>query len=62
MYYVCDSWMMWSFDGLSVLPKKERDWKISGMGLRYIFGDVQGVSGARRIGVDAVDGHEGAPG
>ncbi|KAB5535300.1 hypothetical protein GE09DRAFT_1227284 [Coniochaeta sp. 2T2.1] len=52
MYYVCDSWMLYSFEGLSTLKKKDRDWKISDMGLKYEYGDIQGVSGLRRYGVD----------
>lgn len=59
MYYVCDSWMLWSFDGLSTTTKKELDLTVSGFGLRYAFGDVEGISGLRRIGVDAVDGSGG---
>lgn len=52
MYYVCDSWMMYGFEGLSTLKKKDRDWRVGEMGLRYEYGDIQGVSGLRRYGVD----------
>ncbi|CAJ2512122.1 Uu.00g077470.m01.CDS01 [Anthostomella pinea] len=56
MYYVCDSWMLSHFEGLSTLDKKERDWKVNGMGLRYEFGEMDGVSGTRRVGIDASEG------
>ncbi|KAB5577822.1 hypothetical protein GE09DRAFT_1280312 [Coniochaeta sp. 2T2.1] len=52
MYYVCDSWMLYSFEGLSTLKKRDRDWKVGEMGLKYEYGDIQGVSGLRRYGVD----------
>jgi len=54
MYYVCDSKMLSSFEGLSVLPKGQRDLKVCEMGARFRFGSMTGVSGARRIGVDRV--------
>lgn len=54
MYYVCDSWMLYSFEGLSTMGKKERDRKVIETGLRYEYGDIQGVSGLRRYGVDGV--------
>lgn len=56
MYYVCDSWMLYSFEGLSTLKKRDRDWRVSEMGLKYEYGDIQGVSGLRRHGVDGVRG------
>jgi hypothetical protein len=56
MYYVCDSWMLYSFEGLSTLKKKDRDWKVGQMGFRYGYGDIQGVSGLRRYGVDGIRG------
>ncbi|KAK3938248.1 hypothetical protein QBC46DRAFT_265837 [Diplogelasinospora grovesii] len=54
MYYVCDSWMLYNFEGLGVLDKKERDWKIKEMRLKFEFGDIMGVSGKKRIGVDGL--------
>jgi len=55
MYYVCDSWMLESLEGLSMLDKEERDQRVAGLGLKFRFGDMVGVSGRRRIGVDGVD-------
>lgn len=52
MYYVCDSWMLESFEGLGDLTRKERDWKVNEMGARYAFGEMGGVSQTWRIGVD----------
>ncbi|KAI1636214.1 hypothetical protein F4809DRAFT_663063 [Biscogniauxia mediterranea] len=48
MYYVCDSYMLDSLSGLSVLEKKERDRRVNAMGLRYEFGEMRGVSGRER--------------
>jgi hypothetical protein len=56
MYYVCDSWMGESFEGTSVMERRERDWKVNEMGLRYEFGEMTGVSGTLRVGVDIADG------
>jgi hypothetical protein len=56
MYYVCDSWMLYGFEGLSTLGKRERDSRIREMGLKYEYGDIRGVSGVRRYGVDGVRG------
>ena len=56
MYYVFDSGMLWSFEGLGAAPRKERDWRISEMGSQYSLGEMTGVSGMQRIGVDAVEG------
>lgn len=54
MYYLCDSWVLWSLEGMSTLKKKERDWKISETGLKFRFGEIEGVSGLRRVGIDGV--------
>ncbi|KAK0629706.1 hypothetical protein B0T17DRAFT_575352 [Bombardia bombarda] len=54
MFYVCESRMVERFEGLSVLGQKERDQIIDEMGLRFEFGDIVGVSGRTRVGVDAV--------
>jgi hypothetical protein len=56
MYYVCDSWMLRSFEGTSTLKKKERDWKITSLGLKYHFGQITSASGKFRIGVDIAEG------
>ncbi|KAI0598657.1 hypothetical protein F4775DRAFT_553791 [Biscogniauxia sp. FL1348] len=56
MYYVCDSHMLESFSGMSVLEKKERDRRVNAMGLRYEFGEMRGASGKERVGVDTTDG------
>lgn len=53
MYYVCDSWMLGRFEGLSTMKRRDRDWRVNEMGLRYEFGEIRGVSGIVRIGVDA---------
>ncbi|KAI0854031.1 hypothetical protein F5Y00DRAFT_224340 [Daldinia vernicosa] len=53
MYYVCDSWMLGRFEGLSILKRKDRDWRVNEMGLKYEFGEIRGYSGTARIGVDA---------
>ncbi|KAK0671648.1 hypothetical protein QBC41DRAFT_48689 [Cercophora samala] len=54
MYYVCDSWMLWSLEGLSQVPKKERDRKVREMAMQYAFGNIVGQSGKKRVGVDGV--------
>lgn len=56
IYYVFDSGMLWSFEGLGSLRQEERDWRIKEMGMRYAFGEMTGVTGTHRIGVDAVEG------
>ncbi|KAH6856110.1 hypothetical protein B0I37DRAFT_68895 [Chaetomium sp. MPI-CAGE-AT-0009] len=55
MYYVCDSWMLGSMEGLGKLGSEERDERIAELGLRYHFGDIVGLSGRKRIGVDGLD-------
>lgn len=54
MYYVCDSWMLWSMEGLSMVGKRERDRKVVEMGLRFRFGNIVGLSGRKRVGVDGL--------
>lgn len=56
VYYVFDSGMLWSFEGLGAVRQGERDWRVKEMGVRYAFGEMTGVTGAHRIGVDAVGG------
>ncbi|KAI2610822.1 uncharacterized protein GGS25DRAFT_480131 [Hypoxylon fragiforme] len=54
MYYVCDSWMLVRMEGLSTLKRRDRDWRVNQMGLRYEFGEIRGAdSGVVRVGVDA---------
>jgi uncharacterized membrane protein YgcG len=55
VYYVCDSWMLWSLEGLSRLREEERDGRIAELALRFRFGDIVGLSGRRRVGVDGLD-------
>ncbi|KAI1471943.1 uncharacterized protein F4812DRAFT_456046 [Daldinia caldariorum] len=50
MYYICDSWMLSRFEGLSTLKRKDRDRRVNEMGLRYEFREIRGVA---RVGVDA---------
>jgi len=54
MFYVFDSRMLWSMEGLSVLDKHDRDRRIGNLGLKFEFGTMMGVSGRKRTGVDAV--------
>ncbi|KAK3687687.1 hypothetical protein B0T22DRAFT_380006 [Podospora appendiculata] len=54
MFYVCDSRMVLCYEGLGVLGKKERDGRVDEMGLKFQFGDIVGLSGRKRIGVDAL--------
>ncbi|KAL1859798.1 hypothetical protein Daus18300_009388 [Diaporthe australafricana] len=52
MFYVCDSWMLGTMEGISTVTKKQRDWSMRSQRLRYEFGLVEGASGEQRIGVD----------
>ncbi|KAI8634512.1 hypothetical protein F5Y19DRAFT_213645 [Xylariaceae sp. FL1651] len=52
MYYVCDSPVLDRFEGLSKLKKKERDRKVTELALLYEFGEIEGTSGSRRVGVN----------
>ncbi|CAJ2513062.1 Uu.00g011810.m01.CDS01 [Anthostomella pinea] len=54
-YYVCDSWLLQGVDKLSMAKKSERDARMNYAGLRYRYGEMTGVSGVRRVGVDVVD-------
>ncbi|KAK1755909.1 hypothetical protein QBC47DRAFT_299683 [Echria macrotheca] len=54
MFYVCDSQMLASFEGLSVLSKEERNRRVRDMKAEFRFGQMRGVSGVRRVGVDRV--------
>ncbi|RYP41399.1 hypothetical protein DL767_001037 [Monosporascus sp. MG133] len=52
MYYVADSWMLGLFEGLGTLGPKDRDRRVVGLGLKYRFGPMTGVSWETRVGVD----------
>lgn len=56
MYYVADSKVVEMLEGYSRLDGKERRGVVRAIGGRFEFGDVWGVSGRRRIGVDVVEG------
>lgn len=55
VFYVHDSKMLAGFEGLSVLPKEERDGRVCEMGAKYRFGTIVGESRGRRVGVDWVE-------
>jgi hypothetical protein len=55
MFYVCDSWMLGSLDGLASLERRDRDWMVKSMGLRYLYGNLTGMSEKERVGIDAID-------
>lgn len=52
MFYVCDSWMLGTMEGMATLGKKERDSIIHAQRLRYEFANSVGVSGKERMNVD----------
>ncbi|KAK3383353.1 hypothetical protein B0T24DRAFT_565994 [Lasiosphaeria ovina] len=57
LYYVCDSRMVvqaGDFEGLSTMGGTRRDRLMRQMNRDYLFGDMVGVSGAARIGIDRV--------
>ncbi|KAK0726367.1 hypothetical protein B0T21DRAFT_33275 [Apiosordaria backusii] len=54
MYYVCDSWMLWSLEGLSQVSKEECDRRVNDVGMQYAFGNIVGQSGNKKVGVDGV--------
>lgn len=54
MYYVCDSSVLSSFDGLAGLEMRDRDWMVRSMCVQYRFGTMVGASGKERIGIDAI--------
>lgn len=55
MYYVCDSWMLGSMEGLSRLTKRDRDLNLRWQRHKYRYGHNEGISGKRCVGVDIVD-------
>lgn len=52
IYYICNLTLFEKLEGFSTLEKKERDRRVSELGLFYEFGEMEGVSGSRRIGDD----------
>lgn len=55
MYYVCDSWMLESMEGMATSTKAERDARMRHLKQNYMYGNREGVSGKSRLGVDVVD-------
>jgi len=56
MYYVCDSAFLADFARLSMLSTRRRDERVLMLERRYRFGDMVGVSGRRRVGIDYASG------
>jgi hypothetical protein len=52
MFYVCDSWMLGTMEGMSTFGKKERDTIMRSQRLKYVFSRTEGVSGKQRMNVD----------
>ena len=52
MFYVCDSWMLGTMEGMATLGKKERDSIVRAQRLRFEFTSSEGVSGKERMNVD----------
>ncbi|KAH8887197.1 hypothetical protein GQ53DRAFT_693579 [Thozetella sp. PMI_491] len=52
LFYVHDSRIMASFDGLAVVDKDKRDRIMQHIGAKYVFGDMTGMSSKRRMGID----------
>jgi len=60
MFYVCDSRMLSAFEGLGVAGRREVEARVGSLGLRFeLGGDMVGMSGRTRIGVDALPGRAG---
>lgn len=58
MYYVCDSWMLGSMEGLSSLGKDDRDLDVRFMRHRYGYGCVDGMHWENRMGFDIVESRD----
>jgi hypothetical protein len=54
LFYVSDSWMLGSLEGLSGAGKRDRDHIVSGMGARYNFGYKHGMSGREMVAIDLI--------
>lgn len=52
MFYVCDSWMLGTMEGMATLGKKERNSFVRAQRLRYEFSSSEGVNGTERMNVD----------
>ncbi|KAK7747290.1 hypothetical protein SLS53_001543 [Cytospora paraplurivora] len=53
MFYVCDSWMLETLQGMSTMGKKDRDLDVKYLRLRYGYGRIKGAaSQEERMGVD----------
>ena len=52
LFYVCDSWMLDTMDGMATIGKEERDSIMRNQRLRYQFASSEGVSGKERMNVD----------
>lgn len=52
MFYVCDSWMLGTMEGMATLGKRERNSIVRGQRLRYEFACSEGISGKERMNVD----------
>lgn len=56
VFYICDSWMLETLQGMSTMEKKERDLDMRCVRLRYRYGLISGaISGKKRMGVDVCD-------
>ncbi|PSR79392.1 hypothetical protein BD289DRAFT_348021, partial [Coniella lustricola] len=55
LFYVCDSWMLESLEGMSTLSKDARNRSVRFMGHKYDYGMIHGMSGKGRVGFDVVD-------
>ena len=55
LYYVCDSWMLSTMDGLAGSKRSDRDWMVKAAGMRYMYGYMTGREDHERIGIDAVE-------
>jgi hypothetical protein len=52
MYYICDSNMLEGLEGTSTMSEKQLGQAFATTAERYSFGEMTGVSGVTRIGVD----------
>ncbi|KAI7781030.1 hypothetical protein LA080_015264 [Diaporthe eres] len=52
MFYVCDSWMLGTMEGMATVGKKEMNSIMRPQRLRYEFASSEGVNGKERMSVD----------
>jgi hypothetical protein len=57
IYYVCDSFMLLDLEDMSTRSAKKRKELVAEMRARYRFGEICGMSGKTRIGVDYARDH-----